>query len=683
MLHQFGMRWVNALQTCDYAYSILLVSMLIPCNLLLRCVGRSVSKCGTYRYSSTLQLRDYQQHVIDKCIDRIDNGGKRRIGVSLATGGGKTVIFTNLIKQLSEKRNLTRTLILAHRRELVMQAAGTIKKFMPMSNIQIEMGKYFADIDIEKTGSVIIIASVQSLIRRLDKYTSDDFDLIIIDEAHHAVASSYLRIINHFDDKIPLVGFSATFERADNKALSTVLDEIIYHRGILEMISDKWLCEGKFTTVRVNYDLSKVDVSTNTNDFKLDKLSSVMNTPQVNEIVLKTYLHKSKEYDGFKSTLLFAVDILHVESLHSIFVSHGINAKYVTSNTKTDQRDQIISDFKSGKIDVLINCGIFTEGTDMPNIDCILLCRPTKSRSLLIQMIGRGLRLHHSKTHCHIIDFIGASNVGVVSIPTLAGIENFDGTLENATLDDLQVIKDDFVFRKEEKLQKENLAKESYNNWIKDMNSFDLTLSTFDSFESYYQAQELKSGNATSETSLFSDSKYPWIKFSNTAWALSLQNGHHLRVYKESSKEKNGKIKYALKLYREIPHYLRAATGTKFVTREVITDESILKIIGKVEEVMNNLTTPSGDGTKVKNFTKFAKWRYEAPTPRQKSAIKTKLEAKLKDKDSPYSLGMEDITNYINQMTKGEASNILFATSLAPVYPIKSLLRVLNYKKNM
>lgn len=629
------------------------------------------------RYSQDLQLRDYQQNVIDRCLESLTSG-KKRVGVSLATGGGKTVIFANLIKQMAQSRPL-RTLVLVHRRELVLQAAETIKRFIPNTRLRIEMGKYVCQ-DVK--GSDVIVASVQSLIRRLDRYEPGEIDLVIVDEAHHAVANSYVRILEHFGSSIPVIGFSATFERADHKALSTVLDEIIYHKGILEMINDKWLCEGKFTTVKVDVDLSSVEVTSATDDFKLDKLSKVMNTPQVNEIVLKTYMHKSAEQvGGFKSTLLFAVDINHVHSLCTLFRSRGVSAECVTSHTKSQERDAIVRDFKAGKVEVLINCGIFTEGTDMPNIDCILLCRPTRSRTLLVQMIGRGLRLHHTKEYCHVIDFVGASAVGVVSVPTLAGIDNFQGNLDEATLRDLDVIKEEIAANQKKQSSAQHLEQESYKKWLRDKAAFDLTLTTFDNFKSFHD-QETKNVSALAgcDDALLNMSRYPYVKFAKNAWALSLQNSHHLRIYKEG---KEGKFNYVLKLYREIPAFLRDHTAARYVPRELLRSKNLLAVIGQVEKIVEDLiqsTTNKITGKPTKNFTKFAKWRYEPATPRQKAAVKKKLVSKLENQPG---LELKDISRYTDSLTKGEAANVMLASNLAPVYPLTFLLKVLEYKKRL
>ncbi|CCD24106.1 double-stranded DNA-dependent ATPase NDAI_0C04460 [Naumovozyma dairenensis CBS 421] len=661
-----------------------------------------VSSIKYYQYSltrkySSITLRDYQQDAIDACVKSIQSG-QRRVGVSLATGGGKTVIFSNLINQMMNLNPGTqfKTLILVHRRELALQATNTIKKFFPNLRVQIEMGKYHSEIN----DSDVVVASVQSIIRRLDKYKSDDINLIIIDEAHHAVANSYIKILEHFhsnnqSSKIPVVGFSATFERADKKALSDVMDKIVYHRGIMEMIDDKWLCEGKFTSVNIDVDLSKVDRTSGSQngDFQIDSLSKVMNTEEVGNVIINTYLHQKKEHN-LKSTLLFGVDIAHVESLYEIFKKNGINARYVVSNTKNDLRDEIIREFREGKVSVLMNCGIFTEGTDIPNIDSIMLCRPTRSRSLLVQMIGRGLRLHHSKNYCHIIDFIAASDVGVVSVPTLAGVENYRGQLDDATLSDLHEIKKEMDLKQKQREENKHLEElqekqiqQQFSEKMRNTDAWELTLTTYEDFKSFCGANNVDingMSNAQKEVELIHNSSYPWVKFSKSAWALSLKHGHHLRIYKEPSKYDPKGSNYILKLYRKIPGWINQ-TGASYSTRILITSSDLFKIAANVEEVLVNLSNGSGTSTEGPiRITKFARWRAEPATPRQSSAIKVKLEKELAkcEKDYKY-LDLSDIDKYIKSLTKGNASNILFAMSLAPSYPLRSLLKAIQYKKTI
>lgn len=651
------------------------------------------------RLYSQKVLRDYQIACIDKCMESI-NHGIRRIGVSIATGGGKTVIFSHLINELTKssyKEQGYRSLILVHRRELANQAANTIKKFFPYTNVQIEMGK----MTVKLPEAEVIIASVQTLIRRLDKYPPNFIDLIIIDEAHHAIADSYIKILNHFgadvkDTLIPVIGFSATFERSDKKALSRVMDKIVFERDILKMINEKWLCEGKFTTIDVNVNLNDVPISNK--DFQITSLSSVMNTPHINRIILSTYLYKKTKHK-IKSTMLFGVDINHVTTLYGLFQSNGINAQYVTSKTKKAERDLIVENFKNGKIEILMNCGIFTEGTNIPNIDCILLCRPTKSRTMLIQMIGRGLRLYNSKKYCHIIDFVSACNVGVVSIPSLIGITKLNDSLTDATLQDLLDIKTQIekqhTQKKYDSKQKQEYRDQNIKDFLNSTNALDLTLMTFNNFKSFAKFIDEKSQNIPyekmsddmKEITLFKSSIYPWVKFSNTAWAMELSQGNHIRIYRKNVKEQNI---YTLKLYRSAPHWYYSETSIKYIPKTIKETDDLLIIMANVDTIINTLKNNHDHSyinisnfKSVKNFSKFSPWRNYAASDKQKKVLET-LIIKHYDEDNSFKRkkGLESITNYINNLTRGDASNLFFAISLAPVYPIKILLRTLILKLN-
>ena len=320
--------------------------------------------------------------------------GHKRLGVSLATGSGKTVIFTQLIERVEPPtKNATQTLILAHRKELVEQAARHCERAYPGKTIDIEMGNMHAS-----GAADITVASVRSIVSgdRLSKYDPTRFKLVLVDEAHHIVAPGYMATLEHFGLDLPrdtgpaLVGVSATFSRFDGLRLGAAIDHIVYHKDYVDMIGEKWLSDVMFTTVKSRVNLSKVRAGKD-GDFQTGQLSQAVNTDETNEITVKAWLSEAGQR---KSTLVFCVDLNHVASLTSMFRRHGIDAQYITGATKKRVRGERLDAFKKGEFPVLLNCGVFTEGTDIPNIDCILLARPTKSRNLLVQMIGRGMRLY-------------------------------------------------------------------------------------------------------------------------------------------------------------------------------------------------------------------------------------------------------------------------------------------------
>ncbi|KAK3670835.1 putative ATP-dependent helicase IRC3 [Recurvomyces mirabilis] len=390
--------------------------------------------------SASTQLRPYQEETIKAVLDYLARG-ERRLGVSLATGGGKTVIFSHLIDRVpAPTPEATQTLIIAHRQELVNQAATHCRNLYPDRDVDIEMGKRaasgYADITI---ASIASLASAD----RLSKFDPLRFKLIIVDEAHHMVASSYLGMLDHFgllenaeQSHVALVGVSATLSRNDGLSLGKALDHIVYHKDYLDMIEGDWLSAAVFTTVRSGVDLNSVKMGRG--DFQTGSLSKAVNNPEANTVTVRAWLEKCRDR---KSTLVFCVDLAHVAALTGMFRQHGVDAQFITSNTKSEERQKKIEGFRKGTFPVLLNCGILTEGTDIPNIDCIVLARPTRSRNLLVQMIGRGLRKFPGKINCHMIDMVSALDTGIVTTPTLFGLDP-DELVDEADADTMKEKRD-------------------------------------------------------------------------------------------------------------------------------------------------------------------------------------------------------------------------------------------------
>jgi ATP-dependent helicase IRC3 len=387
-----------------------------------------------------IRLRHYQEECIQSVLSYLKDGHKR-LGISLATGSGKTIIFTQLIDRVEPPtKNATQTLILAHRRELVEQAARHCERAYPGKTIDIEMGNTHAS-----GAADITVASVRSIVSgdRLSKYDPTRFKLVLVDEAHHIVAPGYMDTLEHFGLDLPcesgpaLVGVSATFSRFDGLRLGAAIDHIVYHKDYVDMIGEKWLSDVMFTTVKSRANLSLVRAGKD-GDFQSGQLSKAVNTDETNEITVKAWLSEAGQR---KSTLVFCVDLDHVASLTSMFRKHGIDAQYITGATKKRIRGERLDAFKRREFPVLLNCGVFTEGTDIPNIDCVLLARPTKSRNLLVQMIGRGMRLYAGKKDCHVIDMVASLETGIVTVPTLFGLDPSE-IVEETTPEEMKCLKD-------------------------------------------------------------------------------------------------------------------------------------------------------------------------------------------------------------------------------------------------
>ena len=474
---------------------------------------------------SRVRLRDYQEECIQSVLASLDKGHKR-LGISLATGSGKTVIFTHLIDRIQPLSDTaTQTLILAHRRELVEQAARHCTSAYPERTVELELGKLTASGTAD-----ITIASLQSITSRdrLLKFDPSRFKLVLVDEAHHIVAPGYLKVLKHFglSEKQPssphLVGVSATFSRFDGLRLGAAIDEIVYHKDYVDMIGDKWLTDVIFTTVETKADLSGVKKlgRGGSVEFEAASLSRAVNTDEINEITIKSWFTKAK---GRKSTLVFCVDLDHLTALTQKFRRYGVDARFVTGDTPPRDRSERLEAFKRGEFPVLVNCGVFTEGTDIPNVDCVLLARPTRSRGLLVQMIGRGMRLHPGKENCQIIDMVSSLDTGIVTTPTLFGLDPSE-LVSDATVDQMEDLRDR---REAEKTRSEQIERGSHSSQATGL-SYNVTLTEYDS------VFDLLS-DTSGERHIRTISKYAWVQVSSDRYILCGPTGTFLRLEKESS----------------------------------------------------------------------------------------------------------------------------------------------------
>lgn len=477
---------------------------------------------------SSFQLRKYQQEAIDAVKNAISRGVNRS-AVVMATGGGKTVVFSHLIPLIrpSSANRGNRTLILAHKEELINQAAITVQRVCPHLKVGIDRSKLKPSDDCD-----VIVASVPTLVRmtRLQKYNASEFKMIILDECHHAMANSWIKILKYFgaDTKelpIYVLGFTATLERNDGQALGDVFDEIVFERSLLEMVRNKELVDVKFSTLKLNVDLTRV--KSKGDDYDIDSLSEVMNTDDVNLLVALSYLKLRKEH-SFKCTLVFCVNISHCKTLCGVLQSHGINAQYVTGETSKFERRDIIEDFKNGKIDVLCNVLVFTEGTDIPNIDSLILARPTRSRLLLAQMIGRGLRLHKGKELCHVIDIASNVSGNMQSVPTLFALPSdydIDGKNFEKLTDEKIVYDEEELLRKEaERRAQEMVVQNDLDKLTKHMEQLKLHFTTYDGFMSLPgQTPAELTTNQIINKAIFESPQY-WVRLEYDLWGSQLEN---------------------------------------------------------------------------------------------------------------------------------------------------------------
>lgn len=335
-----------------------------------------------------LKLRDYQEEVLE-IIDNLKPGAYL---IQMATGLGKTATFTNIKRK-------GRVLVLAHREELITQP---VKYYN--CPVGIEMASNHSN------GEEVVIASIMSLTHRLEKFKTNEFDMIIIDEAHHAAAQSYKKIINYFKPRL-LLGFTATPNRGDNVRLDDVFQKIIFQRDLKWAIKNKYLTDIECLRVNIGYDISKV--ARRMGDYAIGELEQAMDTDILNGAIAEAYQKYAKG-----QTLIFATSVEHAKNIAKLIPG----AVAVTAETKN--RAELIEKFTNRKIPCLVNCMIFTEGTDMPLVETVIIARPTSNSSLYTQMVGRGLRLYPGKNKLTLIDLVGTTGrASLCTAPTLLGID--------------------------------------------------------------------------------------------------------------------------------------------------------------------------------------------------------------------------------------------------------------------
>jgi superfamily II DNA or RNA helicase len=356
--------------------------------------------------STALQLRDYQHEAIE-AARRAWASGARRVAAVLPTGAGKTVIFTALAAQMRPLG--VRSLILAHRDELIRQAAAKVRAVAP----DLRVGVYQGPIR-ELRGRDVVVASVQSLTRpeRRAELAREGFRLVIVDEAHHAVANTYmetLRALGCFDERdlsygAAALGVTATLGRTDRVALGQVWEDVVYRRGIVQMIREGHLVNAK--GVRVSVDgLDLARVKRTGGDFQDQALASAMHDALAPAAVARAYVEHAKDRSG----VLFAPTVAMAYEMAEALNAEGITAVGLDGTTSIDERRRILADHARGDVQVICNCAVLTEGWDAPWCSAAVIARPTSSSGLYVQMAGRVLRPHPGKRDALVIDVVGVT----------------------------------------------------------------------------------------------------------------------------------------------------------------------------------------------------------------------------------------------------------------------------------
>ena len=336
-----------------------------------------------------MELRPYQQEAMDAILEAWENGTHKTLLV-LPTGCGKTIVFAKVTEECVRQGD--RVLILAHRGELLEQAADKIGKATGLGCATEKaeetcLGSWFR----------ITVGSVQSMMResRLSRFPDDYFDTIIIDEAHHCISDSYQRVLHHFPEA-KVLGVTATPDRGDMKNLGQVFESLAYEYTLPRAIKEGYLSPIKAVTIPLQVDLTGVGVQSG--DFKAGDLGTALDP------YLEGIATEMEKYCRDKKTVVFLPLVKTSQKFRDILNAHGFQAAEV--NGESQDRTEVLQEFADGRYNVLCNSMLLTEGWDCPSVDCIVVLRPTKVRSLYCQMVGRGTRLSSGKDHLLLLDFL-------------------------------------------------------------------------------------------------------------------------------------------------------------------------------------------------------------------------------------------------------------------------------------
>jgi superfamily II DNA or RNA helicase len=344
-----------------------------------------------------LTLRDYQQQAVED-VRNAYRSCKDAPVLALPTGGGKTVIFSYITESATARGN--NTLILVHRRELISQTSETL------TALGVDHGVIAAN--WPKTNAPVQVASVQTLVRRLEKCDFDP-DLIIIDEAHHAVAGTWAQILSHFSDA-KLLGVTATPMRLDGKGLKDFFDELVIGPSVAELTQRGFLAPAQCFSIPQRLDRKRLRKSRG--DFVGEDVVQTLEDLKINGNAVNEY----KKHCPGKPAIVFCMTKKHAEMMAKKFSNAGFRSEFLHSDVDPTTRKELIENLGNGKLDILTSVNVISEGTDIPVVTAAILLRPTESEAMYLQQVGRVLRPAKGKDRAIIIDCVG--NVHRFGLPT-------------------------------------------------------------------------------------------------------------------------------------------------------------------------------------------------------------------------------------------------------------------------
>lgn len=340
----------------------------------------------------TMELRDYQQEAIDN-LKRMREDGKTIALLYHATGVGKTITAATDAKAVGG-----RTLFLVNALKLASQAKDTFAKVWP----EATLGEYTgSQKDVSQT---VIFATVQSISKDLAKFSPTDFDYLIVDECHHAAANTYQKIFTYFHPKF-ILGLTATPERSDGEDMLELFQNVAHKMDLKTAVERGVLVPIRCVRVKTNIDLT--DVRINGIKYNSQDLESKLFIPERNQLIVDTYL----KYVNGKKTVIFCASVDHAAEIAKLLRDNGVKAEAVSGRDRVEIRNKIRKDYETGSTNVLCACDLLNEGWDSPHTTVLFMARPTMSKTIYMQQLGRGTRRYPGKDDLLVIDFVDNANM--------------------------------------------------------------------------------------------------------------------------------------------------------------------------------------------------------------------------------------------------------------------------------
>ena len=349
-------------------------------------------------------LRDYQKENKRKIYEAWSQ--YQSVMLQMPTGTGKTRLFVSIIKDIfrlsRDSKTAIKVLILVHRTELIDQIDEELGFHYSLAHGIIQSG------DKERKKYPIQLASVQTLSRRLEKWTDKEFDFIVVDEAHHITADSYQKIISAFPHA-KLLGVTATPVRLNGEGFKDTFNILLTSPSVKWFIDKGYLCQYEYYSVgRSSFIQREIDEikKFSQGDYAESELERVCDNDRIRAQVVKTYL----DFANGRKGIVYTINKQHNKNLCAEFNERGVSAVAIDSDTPTEKRERYIEAFRRGEFKIICNVNLFTEGFDCPDIEFIQLARPTKSLALYLQQVGRGLRISDNKEKTLFLDNVGLYN---------------------------------------------------------------------------------------------------------------------------------------------------------------------------------------------------------------------------------------------------------------------------------